>query len=146
MKKKLILMAMLTVVLAICFTGCPNPVQKTIIVTGIPSTTGYNYGYVGLVSGTGDNVKVVAISFPVKITNGQITCDLLDPKANPFTDEGTFSVGLIISSDANGDTPVYSGAIISKKITDEVTTIPFNSFISATSSVLSLQVKELLEK
>jgi len=144
MTKKLILIAMLTVVLALCFTGCPaEKPQKTIIVTSIPSSVGYNYGYVGLVSGSND---VVAVSLPVPVSGGQITCDLLTLSGSPFTDEGTYSVALIITRTSDPEDSVYSGAALNKKITDEVTTISFGSFTPVSSKVTSLQLKQLLEK
>jgi len=64
MKKKLVFFALLTVLLAFSFLSCQEADEgdeKTIVVTDIPSTTGYNYGYIGL----SQDDEVVAISMPV---------------------------------------------------------------------------------
>jgi len=111
--------------------------QKTIQVTGIPSTYNGNYGYVGL----GLDSKLIALSLPVAISGGSFTGALLDAKSTsgnliPWCDEGTFTVVLIISTDYAGQNDVYNGSITSKYIEDEITIIPFSSFIR-TKSILT---------
>jgi len=142
MKKKLILMVMVSVLLALCFTGCPAPeeavqqeaVQKTIVVTDIPSTGGFNYGAVALYSSSDDD-EPIAMNLLVPINSGSFRTELLSVKngkltRDPFTDEGTYFVYLVIWSDSSSDRTkvVYEGRKLSQSIKDEVTTISFNSF------------------
>jgi len=136
MNKKL-LVVMLTLVLAFIFFGCAEDVQKQIQVTGIPANYNGNYGYVGLGSGS----KVIALSLPIAISGGSFTGALIDGKSTsgnliPWCDEGTFTVVLIISTDYAGQNDVYNGGITSKTIKDEVTKIPFSTFIR-TKSILT---------
>jgi hypothetical protein len=131
MNKKIIFISMLIVLLACCFFSCEEPPQLSIIVTGIPSTTGYNYGAVALVKGTETGV---AASLPMRIANGQFTGELLNRNLSPFTDTGTYNVVLYISSDSAADDIKYTGVKISAKV-DVATTIQFSQFYAASGSI-----------
>jgi len=134
MKKKLIFMAMLTVLLALSFMSCEEDPQKVIVVTEIPSTSGYNYGYVGL----GDSgSKVVALSTPVPISSSHtLTAELLSTaKGNPaFTDSGTYTFVLVITSDSDGKSSVWEGGKLSLNIKEETTKVSFNTLTKTKSS------------
>jgi len=142
MKKKLIFMAMLTVLIALCFTGCDLFAKaKSIVITDIPSTYNTKFGVVGLVD---KNNKAVAVSLPVTIAGGQFEGELLDENGNEFTDKGTYYVVLLVYSDASGksDKVIHSAVKANQKIEDEVTTISYNKFTpESLSSIKSLFLK-----
>jgi len=131
MNKKLIFITMLIVSLALCFFSCEEPPQLSITVTGIPSTYNGKYGYIGLTNNTMDSskLKAVAVSLPITISGGQITCDLLTKNADPFTETGTYHCTLIITSDSKGNNAIWTGVKLNLKITDVVTKIQFSQFI-----------------
>ena len=120
----------------IIFSACkqePAP-QKKIIVTGIPSV---HNGRVGVTT-IGSGSDPAAMSAPVAINGGTINTSLFDFDAPgfsvPFTGSGNYMVLLLIY-DSTISTVQWQGAIFSKTITDETTTISFNEFINWSSSV-----------
>lgn len=139
-------MAMLTLVLAISLTGCPPvPPDKSIQVTGITGTN-YNYGVVGL--GNSSGTLVAMSNSHAAISGGSFTSELYEVSnnkltSNRFSDEGDFMVVLLIYPTTSSST-VWEGGIVSKKITDEVTTIPFSSFIKTSKSSAALQLQQIL--
>jgi len=171
MKKKLIFIALLTVLLTFSFMSCEgwgedsddedgsqttstgggnttDGPAKTIIITDIPSTTGYNYGYVGLsqYDNKSKKDKVVALSMPVPISGGSFTGTLIsaDKPYPAFKKNGDFTVVLIISTDSEGQDDVYNGVIMSKTIQEEVTTLSYNLFTYVPPKKKSISLKSAI--
>jgi len=126
MNKKLIFITMLIVSLALCFFSCELP-QLSITVTDIPATYNGKYGYIGLTNNATESSKLkqVALSLPVTISGGQITCDLLDRNTAPFTETGTYHCVFMITTDSSGTNSIWSGAKLNLKLADPNTTIKF---------------------
>jgi len=131
MKKKIFFIAILAcVLLSFTLTSCEEPPQLIVIITDIPTKTDYKYGYIGF--GNKDGFK--ALSLPVPISNGKFTAEMITEDGDPFTENGTYQVILLITSDSKGQNEVYSGARLAQKIQDESTTISFNSFTETTTT------------
>jgi len=144
MKKNLhFLVIIFVLTVGFLFTACSSdsnePPQKRIRITGIPPE--YN-GRVGF-SGLADGDSTVAYSMPVIISDGSITNYLLQPSTTrPFTQSGNYMVVLVITSH-DIQTIYWQGAIFTRSITQETTTISFNDFISLP---VSTQLRNRLPK
>ena len=128
-------LAITAIFCVVVFSACkhePAP-QKKIVVTGIPATHNGRIGVTSLGTSGGD---LVAISAPVPINGGTVNTTLYegDTFSVPFTGSGTYMVLLLIY-DSTLSTVLWQGAIFSKSITVETTTISFNEFINWSSSV-----------
>jgi len=144
MKKKLVFIAMLTVLLTLSFVSCKDDDVDpyTITITGIPSNANYKIGVVGLGKNNGD---LVAMNNPTAIAGGQFTAELyhvndVSITDSPFADTGTYIIILFIykQTPLNDSTRVYDGYILSKTINSAATNISFSSFIDDTNNSINI--------
>jgi hypothetical protein len=130
-------------IIGFSFTSCAEEeVEKTIVITGIPDTYSGKYGSVGLfdynalVNAKTEAQAIAALKAlsqnrPIS-SSGKVTLPLFDQKANLWTGSGKFAILFSITADSNAYSEnLFSGIILSKSITDEVTTISFGSFDDA---------------
>jgi hypothetical protein len=112
----------------VAFSACKQEIdpQKKITVTGIPAAHDGRFADIVLID---TDYPIAGNRFPVAISNGTVTIDLIDPTdgLTSFTESGIFKV-LFWIRDSTGETTYFSGMIDSKSITDETTTIPFGDF------------------
>ena len=129
---------------AVIFSACDqgSDPQKTIVVTGIPSQYNGKIGDVALAQLSNDDVAMGIAA----INGGTFTVDLLEGETlAPFTGSGNYMVYFLIFESITADTYLWMGAIMSKSITNETTTISFSEFIPMSSvQQAPLSVKDVL--
>jgi hypothetical protein len=122
---------------AVVFSACkqePAP-QKKITVTGIPAQYNGKIGITALAQSASSDTA--AMSNFASINGGTVTMSLFEDadETIPFIGSGTYMVMFFIMDSINSSAFSYAGAIFSRSISDETTTIPFSEFIDFTSSV-----------
>ena len=103
--------------------------QKKITVTGIPVEHNGRFGDIVLID---TDYPIAGSRFPVAISNGTVTINLIDPTDGftSFTESGIYKV-LFWVRDSTGETTYFSGVIDIMDITEESTTIQFSDFRDA---------------
>jgi hypothetical protein len=145
MKKKVIFVALLTVLLAVTFMSCQEDIEKTVVITGIPASgNGGTYSIAAI--GLGDSKgNLIAMSQADYISSGQFTGKLYVFKNKnitdePFVDVGTYNVALVIYASNDADDPSFSGRADNILIEEETTKVTFSKFRGVSASINFLEL------